>query len=43
MEVWIESYERGPWLPHSEVPVESDREWQRVNEECPQPGRRPRN
>lgn len=37
MEVWIASYERGPWLPHSELQGLSEAEWDRVNEECPQP------
>lgn len=37
MEVWIDSYERGPWLPHSDLQGLSEAEWTRVNEKCPQP------
>jgi len=37
MEAWIESYDTGPWLPHSELPPMSEEEWEKVNSECPQP------
>lgn len=37
LEAWIESYDTGPWLPHSELPEMSEEEWQRVNSQCPQP------
>lgn len=41
MEVWIESYDRGPWLPHGEPRGLPEDEWNRVIEACPQPENRP--
>lgn len=37
LEAWIESYDTGPWLPHSELSPMSEAEWKRVISQCPQP------